>query len=248
LEELVRVFGAQAAFLQQLDSEGASCGRVEGYDCDAHRMLTPRNRPSLASDILAPAALGAKNGSVWIMSETIEAGALRLLADRRRLEDYRIRDVAVIPLQSGPRGRHVLELQFVTRFPEHQLALLCSIAGMLASLWSGRAPGTIMEARLSRVKGPERDARDPVVNVLSSSNPLRLTRAEYRVCMLVRGGYRAQQIADELDVQDSTVRTHLRAIYAKANVSGHVGLLHLLSGNAASNGRSSASGPVARRA
>jgi DNA-binding CsgD family transcriptional regulator len=46
--------------------------------------------------------------------------------------------------------------------------------------------------------------------------------------MLVRDGHRPRRIAEELGILDCTVRSHLRSIYAKADVDSHVTLLHRL--------------------
>ena len=81
------------------------------------------------------------------------------------------------------------------------------------------------KTRLRGVTGP---VRQRVGNIMTAANPLGLSRSEYRVCMMIRQGYLAKRIAQELVVQECTVRTHLRSIYGKAGVSGHVELLHRL--------------------
>ena len=75
---------------------------------------------------------------------------------------------------------------------------------------------------------PTRLIQDKVVAALDATNPLGLTRCEFRVCTLVREGLVTKSIAEALGVKVSTVRSHMHSIYLKAGVSGHVELLHML--------------------
>jgi DNA-binding CsgD family transcriptional regulator len=61
-------------------------------------------------------------------------------------------------------------------------------------------------------------------------NPAKLSRAEYRVCILLAKGLSNERLLAELDVSYSTLRTHLRSIYAKTETSSRSELLyHLIS-------------------
>ena len=60
------------------------------------------------------------------------------------------------------------------------------------------------------------------------NNPARLTRSEFRLCMLVQEGGLPDKVADVLQISKSTFRSHLRSIYSKTGVTGHVELVHLL--------------------
>ncbi len=60
-----------------------------------------------------------------------------------------------------------------------------------------------------------------------------LTPAEARVCALLVQGLGAQDIADALDVADTTVKTHIRRIYDKTGVRRQPELVHLVTAFAA---------------
>ena len=51
--------------------------------------------------------------------------------------------------------------------------------------------------------------------ILSADNPARLSRSEYRVCLLLRHGQSPDQMLAELGIKESTLRTHLSNLYAK---------------------------------
>ncbi|TNC63599.1 helix-turn-helix transcriptional regulator [Rubellimicrobium roseum] len=64
--------------------------------------------------------------------------------------------------------------------------------------------------------------------LLSVSNPARLSRAEFRVCVLLSKGLNTSSVCSELSISISTLRTHLRNIFAKTKVTSMAELLCLL--------------------
>lgn len=215
LTRLAELVEAEAAILLRQGPDGAEplviCSQA------GNRRSPARARPALAIEVLSRDPGRGRAGSVRILSDLCDARERRTMALHRGLEAWPIRDVAVIQLDSD--GATALELQFPTLFPESRFAVLSSLAGLLASLWERRGP------RPSTLR-PAASVRSSAI--LSDDNPLGLSRAEYRVCLLVREGQRAAEIAAALSVRECTVRTHLRSIYAKADVSGQVALMHLL--------------------
>lgn len=175
----------------------------------------------VAQILLAQSGVRPRPGSIWMMSEVLDyeqRSALAPLLDGTP----RIRDVVIVPLDAG---QHVLELQFTGILQDHNRVLLASLASMLSAIWSERGgDGTAARPKIHEVRGTVARAR-----ILSDENPLGLTRSEYRICLLIRDGYRAQDIAEAQHVAESTVRSHLRSIYQKAEVKGQMALLHRLS-------------------
>jgi DNA-binding CsgD family transcriptional regulator len=51
--------------------------------------------------------------------------------------------------------------------------------------------------------------------LLGMENPARLSRAEFRVCLLLGRGLPPEAVARELQLSQATVRSHLHKIYAK---------------------------------
>lgn len=131
---------------------------------------------------------------------------------------------------------------------------------------AARAPGLAMLARLTAVSWARRDeariarllratlavetrpaAPGPVENPLSPENPWGLTPAEMRICALIRAGIDPADVGARIRVSQSTVRTHLRSIYAKGQVTGQVGLVrHLMAEGEKGAGLVAASAAAAR--
>ena len=77
-----------------------------------------------------------------------------------------------------------------------------------------RAPATI----LVRVRAPDRPEPDALAEM---GRALGLSGAELRVAEHMCEGLSAKCIARELDLSPATVRTHMRAVYAKAGETGY---------------------------
>ncbi|MDJ0629608.1 MAG: helix-turn-helix transcriptional regulator [Rhodobacter sp.] len=124
----------------------------------------------------------------------------------------------------------VLRLEFDTEPEEDVAFVLRCISDAAAKIWSQREPGLasaliIDEARNSKTRaGKGREAA-----ILGPDNVFGLSRAEFRVCNLLRKGLKPNQIAEELGISITTVRSHLSSIYAKTETSGQLGVLHKLS-------------------
>ena len=85
----------------------------------------------------------------------------------------------------------------------------------------------LTEAILRR-KAAEATVEDKSQSILSHENPARLSRAEFRLCLMFSRGYSNEAAQDELAISESTLRTHLRHIYQKTGVGSHSELLYRL--------------------
>ena len=56
-------------------------------------------------------------------------------------------------------------------------------------------------------------------DILGFQNPARLSRAEFRVCMLLAQGAGNAAICAALSLSESTVRAHIRTVCAKTGVA-----------------------------
>jgi DNA-binding CsgD family transcriptional regulator len=221
LRNLAGLARADAVLLECLAPDGATL--IAAHSAEAHRLLTPRHRPGLAQAVLAKAGIVPHPGSVWLMSEMLSRHERDEIASGSDLSEAVLRDVVVIPLDAARGQMHVLELRFTTDLPDHNRVLLASLASMLSSIWTEHSPGARM-----RPKAPAQVAPAPSPGLLSDANPFSLSRAEYRVCLMVRDGLRAGGIAAALGISENTVRSHLRSIYAKVGIGSQVELLHAL--------------------
>jgi DNA-binding CsgD family transcriptional regulator len=67
-------------------------------------------------------------------------------------------------------------------------------------------------------------------SLLDTSNPARLTRAEFRICVLFSEGWTMPDLCRQLMISPSTLRAHLRSILAKTGLATLAELLTCLPG------------------
>jgi DNA-binding CsgD family transcriptional regulator len=233
LGRLARLVGAEAAiaarFVESQDRHRqiAVAERLGGHAPLRARGIS-HGLPELAS--LRPAAIS-------VLSDVRrEAGFVEREWVSEGLKARGICDAAVLVL--GSRGGCIDYVEFLFRHAirRRDQALLAEMAPTLASAWGGRLPGTV-ERLIARSRFREdRQKAGRQDDILAPSNPAGLSRSEYRICALVREGLVAKAIAEELVLCESTVRSHLRSIYAKTGAAGHVDLLHRLTSPATPSG------------
>jgi DNA-binding CsgD family transcriptional regulator len=149
----------------------------------------------------------------------------------RWMTDRRIRDVAVMPLDRSGSDLDMMEIHFPAGIPASLRATLEVAATSASAAWRRRQRGRIARILSASPAIAERlSAEEPALrpSPLSPVNPLGLTAAELRICVLFRDGHPVNDLARHLRISDSTLRTHLRSIYAKAGVGGQVDLVRLL--------------------
>lgn len=165
----------------------------------------------------------ARAGSVW-------SGTLGDFETFERLASIfrhrRLAETVVIPLQRKNGFGDFLELHFSQPVSATLLANLEYMGPVLANCWKARSLGLFSDSLLSRrrVLPPVRSERA----ILSVENPNRLSRAEYRVCMLLSRGLNNEAVLSELSITMPTLRTHLRNIYAKTDSASQPELIHKL--------------------
>ena len=109
------------------------------------------------------------------------------------------------------------------------LALVLAAAAWLA-----------LDERMVRARALAASERlKPDAPILGVANPAKLSRAEFRVCLLLSRGLSVKGVTAELGLSEATVRSHLRSIYSKTEVAGLPELLYrILSAGSEDNGRS----------
>ncbi len=165
----------------------------------------------------------ARPGTVWLRTAVeVEADpALALFHSRRNL-----RELAVINLATDQTTSDYLEMHFAEPLTPSQHALLNSLAQTLSEAWRNRTEGLFIANVLGKEETDAQPASEP--DVLSHRNPARLSRAEYRVCLLLSRGLQLDAVCSELAIAKSTLRTHLRNIYAKTATENLPELLYAL--------------------
>lgn len=192
---------------------------------DTGRELSPAktlNR-SYARAVLGSYFDRPKTGSVWYKSMLDEDTDPALSAFHRARG---LNDVAVIPLSVTEKSIDFVEVHFANQLQFEQLALLNMVADTLARTWQNRLPGLMTDCL---AKNPvQLIAKDSSAPILSVENPSRLSRAEYRVCLMLSRGKSLEMLEAELNISRSTVRTHLKNIYLKTGASNKADLLYRL--------------------
>jgi DNA-binding CsgD family transcriptional regulator len=178
---------------------------------------------SYAKNVLGAYFRQPKPGSVWFKTLTeIEADPRLERFHRRR----HLTELAVIPLSVEEKATMFLELHFSVHRGSGQHALINMCAPTLAETWSRRKAGLMTELILKRNRpNPTPVAIAPI---LSADNPAGLSRAEFRVCMLLSAGLSTKRVRAQLGISESTLRTHLRSVYAKTETCNQSELLFLL--------------------
>jgi DNA-binding CsgD family transcriptional regulator len=186
----------------------------------------------LGVSLLRLSVPAARPGTLWVLSDFdrserdgLDERALAWMADRR------LRDAVVVPLDRSGTDLDVLEIHFQAPVSQNLRASLEVAAVAAATAWRRRQKGRISRMLSATpaiaVSGGRRDETERA-SPLAPGNPLDLTGAEMRICVLLRNGHSSREMTDILRISDSTLRTHLRSVYAKAGVSGQMELVRLL--------------------
>jgi DNA-binding CsgD family transcriptional regulator len=155
-----------------------------------------------------------KVASVWLSSMAEEHGDPALSTFQQRA---RIAETVVITLAVEEKWVDYLEFHFGTPVAGSTQAMMNMLADTLSRTWLRRNPGLFSENLLVRnAASRAKDLREPV---LSPANPARLSRAEFRVCLLLSRGLNTKAVCAELEIGAATLKAHLRNIFAKTKTT-----------------------------
>ena len=172
----------------------------------------------------------AKPGTLWSMQE-LDRDAANQLEPRvlAWMEERKLREAMLVPLSSAGDATDVLEFYLSTPLDWSRRKALETLTFAAAEAWGRRPEGRI--ARILRAApaiNENLSMARPTGHPLSESNPLGLTAAELRICGMMQRGTDLTEASKSLGIADSTLRSHLRSIFAKAGVAGQVGLVRIL--------------------
>ena len=229
---LVRGLGAEAGILVRTHLNEFRPIRIAIHDCKpdagAHQL-----RAAFADGHFGPHMTRPRTATVWLGSAHVgESGAdpAPTLGEWQAVR--RMREFAVLVLSGGPITRDHIELHFREPLSLNVQASVGAVLPTMARTWATRQVGlitrTVINMRLSHDLERPGTAKAPL---LSINNPARLSRAEFRVCLLLSRGLSVLGVSAELSLSDATVRSHLRNIYAKTETSGLAELVFLLLGS-----------------
>lgn len=232
LKSLASGFDAEAAALaRHLGNEerpraAALWDAVQG---DSDR---PDLRRPFCPDVLGYLYNRARAATVWFMSEHLDDPAWECTPT---LSNWRlsrgVEEIVVLSLAVTPRQHDYLEFHFTRPLARSEKLEFETLAPTIVRSWSGRKTGLVTQAQMDERMVRARAAAEAGkmtwnAPILGTSNPAGLSRAEFRVCLLLSRGLSVKAVTDELGLSEATVRTHLRSIYSKTETSGIAELLY----------------------
>lgn len=233
LQGQIRVGEALRLMAASIDAETAVLSRVSRQYNGKTRIITQdRNSDrdeivverSFARAVLQEYMGKAQLGTIWMS---------RLAHDEmdHDLRHFQMRsklgETVVIPIGSAAKSVDFIEFHFRTAPNRSQHAALNVLASNLTKTWANRTPGlfssSMPHARSKLAMQPEESAP-----ILSDKNPARLSRMEYRVCVLLHRGQSPSELREELGISEATLRTHLRNVYSKTGAESLSRLMYQL--------------------
>lgn len=214
----------EAGLICRAHGQGKSLAKTIFFDiAEKHPTLLSAQK-SYALSVLGVHGYSAKVGSVWVLSE------LDNPTDDPRLNEFQctrgFRDYVVIVLANSSGDLDLLELHSFSMISAAQVSLLNALVPLLVRAWRNRRVGTVS---LELSKRPFiLDVAKSDAPILSSDNPFGLSRSEYRVCHLMKGGLLPNALPQELSKSPATIRTHLRNIFSKTGAKSQAELLFRL--------------------
>lgn len=230
LGAILGFLGAEAIAISRSTFNASAPRVVAVHDAEAGRCSAPLERAFVA-ELLGSYLDRLKTGATWSLSRHLAgSGGEPHPAVANWIRRRALKDIFVVVLESRTGHSDYLEIHLRREAGRTFEAKLDVLGPLLSRFWANRKPGLVADClgrrKLQRVSGGNAMTSD--VPLLSDLNPAGLTRSEFRVCTLVRRGLTVKAISEELALSVTTIRTHLRSIYAKTGVSGFNELAHRL--------------------
>jgi DNA-binding CsgD family transcriptional regulator len=228
LEAFSGLAQARVVHVYRLCLDGGRRQTIATLDHDPARSGRPLVR-ELGLSLVPDDPLQMRPGTLWTLGE-LDPPSLDALEPRGRLwmEDRGFRDAALIPLSLSDGVLDLLEFYTFAGIGNRQRVDCEVLAALSAEVW-GRRPKGQIAAWLSAIAPIEgHSGEGPRGDPLSPTNHWGLTGAELRICALIRDGIDPADLVAHTGSSVATVRSHLRSIYSKAQVTGQVGLVRAL--------------------
>lgn len=226
LKLLALGFGAEAAVLSRHTRHSDRPRAVAIYDSQNEDTEAALLRRPLCMDVLGYWYSKARASTVWFLSDHLDDAKWTSTATLQNWRAVRrIHEVVVVALSGDARHSDCLEFHFTRDLTHSDRLEIEALVPTLVRSWSGRKQGLVTEAQMEdrAVRAHATDRAEQLAAdapILDPSNPARLSRAEFRVCLLLSRGLSVKGVIGELALTESTVRSHLRSIYSKTGVSG----------------------------
>ncbi|MXQ07521.1 helix-turn-helix transcriptional regulator [Alphaproteobacteria bacterium GH1-50] len=232
LSAISQAIGAEAAAISRDARQQGRSRLVAEYDArDTDREAAPFRRP-MAEDVLGAFYNRVRSGTVWFLSDHLSDSDFSTSAGLSNwLVSRSVADIVVVAIESTGLQHDYLEFHFDHVLGRNEKAEFDTVMPTLVRAWAGRKTGLVtqaqMDERMVRARALAKENRiKPSEPILGVSNPAKLSRAEFRVCLLLSRGLSVKAVTDELGLSESTVRSHLRSIYSKTETTGLAELVY----------------------
>ena len=220
---------AEVVHLHRVNTETGGQRSIATVDLCASQGARPLTR-AYGMALAGQTFSRAKPGTLWSLKE-LDREAASCLDPRVSgwMEERGLREAMMIPLSSVGDATDLLEFYLSAPLDRPRREALETLTLAAAEAWGRRPSGRITRIlRAAPAINEHLASARPNVHPLSESNPLGLTAAEFRICSMMHRGISLNEASKTLSIADSTLRTHLRSIFAKAGVAGQVGLVRRL--------------------
>lgn len=232
LSSLAYGFGAECSVLSRKLNVEDQPRTVAVFDQFADVSDLPRLGRSLTKDVMSYFYTQARGSTIWFLSDLLDDPnwhSTNTLAHWRMSRD--VREVVVMVLASNQQQSDYIEFHFTRRIERSEKLEFEGLLPTIVRSWTGRKTGIVTQTRMNDRLVRARDSVQAEklewdAPILGMSNPAQLSRAEFRVCLLLSRGLSVKGVTDELGLTEATVRTHLRSIYSKTDTSSMAELLY----------------------
>lgn len=203
------------------------------YDSEAGNIEAPvlLRRP-LCQDVLSHMFTKARAATIWFDSDLADDPSWNVSKSLSNWKIVReVKEIVVVSLATSHQQNDYIEFHFDHLLSHAERMELETLVPTIVRSWAGRQQGLVTQStvddRILRARSAAADQKlqwdEPVLGI---GNPARLSRAEFRVCVLVSHGLSVSGVASELVLTENTVRSHLRAIYSKTETCSLAELLY----------------------
>ena len=210
---------------------------VAGYDIKSADRTFDQIRRAYAPDALGSYFGKLRRGAVWFLSDHQDDSGFESTSG---LSSWRLSrgivEIVVVGLESTGLQHDYLEFHFAHDLTRDDKEAMEGLLPVLVRAWAGRKTGLVTRAQIDdRIMDARAAAQaskiKPNAPLLGTSNPAKLSRSEFRVCLLLSRGLSVRGVTEELGLTEATIRSHLRAIYSKTGASGLPELVYRLLSN-----------------
>ncbi len=232
LRRLLVDIGAEAGMVVRINHSNNYTNKFIEVDTRDAESYVPKLKRSYVKCVLGEYLTKLQGTQLWLSSQMEER---QVSYNDPSLAEWQVSrsfsEFAIIVLSAEKHKAEFLEMHFREPVSATHLQLMESLLPTMCRSWSNRTGGLFTAAlhdRCQSFAGTEIN-----LPILGCINPAKLSRSEFRVCMLLSCGLSVEAIISELSVSVATVRSHLRNIYSKTDTTSHAELVYRLLSNPA---------------